>query len=123
MYGDFNKCSCIVLMAHHRRKRLAGLLMKNDVKCSTFHCIIHQEALCLKSVKQSDAVKTLVLITNKIHGGNRTQLHCRFGEFLDEVEAQYGDLLLHANVRWLNAGKLIQIFFVLKKVIPVILKV
>ena len=45
---------------------LVGLLKGAGVKCYTFHCIIHQEALCGRFLKMNDAMKVVVRIINLI---------------------------------------------------------
>jgi hypothetical protein len=37
--------------------------------------------------------------------------HRRFQQFLLEVEAEYGDVLYHTDIRWLTRGKLLKRFF------------
>jgi hypothetical protein len=53
-YGGFNKCSSIVTDGAKgmvgEQKGFSGLLRKSGAKCPIFHCIIHQEALCGKSI-------------------------------------------------------------------------
>ena len=36
--------------------------------------------------------------------------HCLFKSLLDELDAAYGDLVLHAGIRWLSRGKVLQRF-------------
>jgi hypothetical protein len=108
-YGGFNKCSSIVIdgakaMAGEQ-KGFSGLLRKSGVKCPIFHCIIHQEALCGKSVQQSNCMKVVLKITSLIRGGNRLFSHSKFRSFLEKIDASYRDFLLHSQIRWLNAGK------------------
>ncbi|PNF15374.1 hypothetical protein B7P43_G00949 [Cryptotermes secundus] len=69
------------------------------------HCIIHQEALCAKSIKLSTAMPTVTKITNVIRGGNRSLTHRNFMTLFEEMHSAYGDLLLHTEVRWLSRGK------------------
>jgi hypothetical protein len=78
------------------QKGFSGLLRKSGVKSPIFHCIIHQEALCGKSVQQSNCMKVDVKITSLIRGGNRSLCHRKFRSFLEEIDASYGDLLLHS---------------------------
>jgi hypothetical protein len=84
-YDGFNKCSSIVTDGAKaivgEQKGLSELLRKSGVKCPIFHCIIHQEALCGKSVQQSNYMKVIVNITNLIRGGNRSLSHRKFRSF------------------------------------------
>jgi hypothetical protein len=68
-FGGFDKCSCIVTDGAKamtgKQNGLAGLLRQNGVNCPLLHFIIHQEALCGKSIKQSYGMKTVVKITIK----------------------------------------------------------
>lgn len=125
-YGGFRKCSCIVTDGAKAMTGtvtgFAGLLKQNGIDCPLFHCIIHQEALCGKSLRQMNAMKVAVRITNLIRGGNRALTHRKFREFLSEIDATYGDLLLHSEIRWLSAGQCLQRFFALRKEIPLFLK-
>ncbi|KAF0771046.1 Uncharacterized protein FWK35_00009294 [Aphis craccivora] len=48
-------------------------------------------------------------ITNLIRGGNRSLNHRNFIKFLEELDCEYGDLLLHTDVRWLSRGKCLEL--------------
>lgn len=61
-------------------------------------------------------------VTNLIRGGNRSLSHRRFITFLDEVDAEYGDLQLHTDIRWMSRGKCLERFFALRSEIPVFLE-
>ena len=61
-------------------------------------------------------------VTNLIRGGNRSLNHRKFVSFLDELETEYGDLLLHTEVRWLSRGKCLERFFSLRDEIPTFLE-
>jgi hypothetical protein len=108
-YGGFDKCSSIVTDGVKamvgEQKGFSGLLRKSRVKCPNFHCIIHQEALCGKSVQQSNCMKVVVKITSLIRGGSRSLSHHKCRSFLEGIDASYGNLLLHSRIRWLSAGK------------------
>lgn len=123
--GGFDKCSAIVTdgapAMTGNKSGLVGLLRENGVTCPTIHCIIHQEALCGKSIKQNEVFKLVIKIINLIRGGNRALLHRQLKQFLQETEAEYGDLLLYNHVRWLSAGKCMERFFAIKKEIPTFL--
>ena len=40
--------------------------------------------------------------------------HHQFQQFLHDIEAEYGDVLYHNNVRWLRMGSALQRYFSLK---------
>ncbi|XP_056642609.1 general transcription factor II-I repeat domain-containing protein 2A-like [Diorhabda sublineata] len=123
--GGFDKCSAIatdgVPSMTGKKTGLVGLLRENGVTCPAIHCIIHQGALCGKSVKQNQVFQTVSKIINKIRGGNRSPLHRQLRQFLVETEDQYGDLLMYNHVRWLSAGKCMERFFAIRKEIPAFL--
>lgn len=50
-------------------------------------------------------------VTNLIRGGNRSLSHRRFLALLDEVDAAYGDLQMHTDIRWMSRGKCLERFF------------
>jgi hypothetical protein len=79
-----------------------GLLRQNQITVPALHCIIHQEALCTKSVKLSNTKAVVTKIKNFIRGGNRSLTHRKFLSFLEEMSSAYGDFLLHTKVRWLS---------------------
>jgi hypothetical protein len=86
------------------QKGFSGFLRKSGVKSPIFYCIIHHEALCGKAVQQINCMKVVVKITNLIRGSNRSLYPRKFCSFLEEIDASYGDLLLHSQIRWLSAG-------------------
>jgi len=93
-----------------------GLLRKSDINVPAIHCIIHQEeALCGKIMKFDNIMNTVFKITNLIRGGNHSLNHRNFIKFLEELDCEYGDLLLHTDVRWLSRGKCLERFFYLRK--------
>lgn len=66
-------------------------------------------------------MKVVVKVTNLIRGGNMSLSHRKFRAFLEEIDAAYGDLLLHSEIRWLSAGKCLVRFFGLRRKIPLFL--
>ncbi|KAG5870606.1 hypothetical protein JTB14_017823 [Gonioctena quinquepunctata] len=67
-------------------------------------------------------MKVVVEMTDIIRGGNRALTHRKFCDFLAEVDAANGDLLLNTDIRWLSAGNCSQRFFALRKEIPIFLR-
>ena len=84
-YGGFEKCECVVTDGARAMTGqgvgLAGILKNHGVNCPMFHCIIHQEALCAKSLQMSDVMITVTNIVNIIRGGNKAQRHRKFIQF------------------------------------------
>ncbi|XP_045779766.1 general transcription factor II-I repeat domain-containing protein 2-like [Maniola jurtina] len=78
------------------------------------HCLLHQETLAcqISNNKLKDVMKTVINIINFIRA--RELNHRKFKELLGELQANYGDVLLHTAVRWLSKGKVLERFFNLK---------
>uniref|UniRef100_A0A8D8TXF0 General transcription factor II-I repeat domain-containing protein 2 n=1 Tax=Cacopsylla melanoneura TaxID=428564 RepID=A0A8D8TXF0_9HEMI len=66
----------------------------------THHCIIHQQALCGKFLKMIEVMTLVIKIVNNVraHSLKRRQ----FKQLAEEMDCQYGDLLLHNEVKWLS---------------------
>ena len=75
---------------------------------TAFHCIIHQQNLCAKSVKFDHVMKKVVSTINFIK--SRALNHRQFQQFLEDVEAECGDLIYYCEVRWLSKGKMLKRF-------------
>uniref|UniRef100_A0A3B1INU1 DUF4371 domain-containing protein n=1 Tax=Astyanax mexicanus TaxID=7994 RepID=A0A3B1INU1_ASTMX len=125
-YGGFESCQLFVTdgapAMQGRHRGFAGLLRPKRVNCPILHCIIHQEALCAKTLNFGHVMDLVTKVTNIIRGGNRSLCHRRFITFLDEVDAEYGDLQLHTDIRWMSRGKCLERFFALRSEIPVFLE-
>ena len=67
-----------------------------------FHCIIHQEALCVKAgfTDLNNLILVVTNIVNLIAAGPLNKLE--FSAVLLEVYSTYSKLMLYNNVRWLN---------------------
>ncbi|CAH1958829.1 unnamed protein product [Acanthoscelides obtectus] len=93
-----------------RDKRLVGLYRKDESlpQFLCYHCIIRQQALCGHFLKLNNVMKLVVKIVNKI----RAQALQRrlFKTWADEIDCQYGKLLLHSEVRWLSRGQVLKRF-------------
>lgn len=79
---------------------------------SVFHCIIHQQNLCAKSLKFAHVMSKVVSSINFIK--SRALNHRQFKEFLEDIEAEYGDLVYYCEVRWLSKGKMLKRFYNLR---------
>ncbi|XP_034260429.1 general transcription factor II-I repeat domain-containing protein 2-like [Pantherophis guttatus] len=73
------------------------------------HCLIHQEALCCKSLKWDSVMKVVVSCVNFIraHALN----HSQFQEFLSELNVAYEDIFYHTEVPWLSQGRVLKRFY------------
>ena len=83
-----------------------------QVLLSSFYCVIHEESLGAKaSAKQlTEVMSVMVKIVNVARS---SLIHRQFKDFLIEIEAEYGDLLLYAEVCWFNRGKVLNRFVTL----------
>jgi hypothetical protein len=104
-FTSFEKCTGIVTDGAKSlvgsKTRLVGHLQQLGVKCVFLHCIIDQKALC----GMNQTMKIVVNIVNLIRGGNKAPRNRAFITFLEEMDADYGDISLHSDIRWLSAGK------------------
>ena len=67
----------------------------------------------------SEVMKVVIKIVNNIkHNATKHRL---FQSFLDELDAQYGDLLYYAKIRWLSRGKCLERFWNLREEIKTFL--
>ena len=108
-----------------RRIGLIGLLMAdNDFPgLQAYHCIIHQQALCskLKDDALQNVMGIVVKIVNFIQANPLN--HWQFKTLLEEYESNYGDFVLHTDVRWLSKGKVLARFWDLIEEVKIFLRV
>ncbi|KAK1889551.1 General transcription factor II-I repeat domain containing protein 2A [Dissostichus eleginoides] len=93
------------------QKGFVTLLQKSlDRELLTFHCILHQEALCAQTFPPEckEVMDLVIQIVNKIMAKGLN--HRQFCSLLDEVDSAYSDLLLHNKVRWLSRGEVLKRF-------------
>ncbi|XP_069476392.1 general transcription factor II-I repeat domain-containing protein 2-like [Ambystoma mexicanum] len=86
----------------------------------SYHCIIHQQSLCSKVLSYQHVMTVVLKIVNSISA--RSLQNRLFKSLLDEMDAQYGFLLFHTEVRWLSRGKVLQRFLDLLPEINVFLE-
>lgn len=60
-------------------------------------------------------MKAMIRIINFIC--SKASCHCQFKQFLLDVQAEYGDVVYHNDVRWPSRGSALQYFYSLRKVI------
>lgn len=84
-----------------------------DTELKSIHCIIHQELFCTKKLKLEHVMDVVINTVNWIRscGSN----HRQFSALLEELDAQYGNLLYYTKVRWLSCGMVLKRFFELRK--------
>ena len=85
-------------------------------------CIIHQEVLASKvmHLDMTGSMSTVVKIINFVLA--RGLNHRKFRSLLEEMNAQYQDLVYFCKVRWLSRGAMLQRFYDLRNKIVTFLK-
>ena len=71
--------------------------LHNALSC---HYIIHQERLCKSSLKLKHVMDPVMRAVNSIRA--RRLKHKQFRSFLEDIEADFTDVLYHTNVYWLS---------------------
>uniref|UniRef100_A0A6P7GSJ3 SCAN domain-containing protein 3-like n=1 Tax=Diabrotica virgifera virgifera TaxID=50390 RepID=A0A6P7GSJ3_DIAVI len=86
----------------------------------TYHCIVHQQALCGKFLNADNVMKVVVKLVNQVraHALQRRQ----FRTLITEMNLEYGELLLHTEIRWLSKGKILRRFYELLPALIAFLK-
>ena len=100
-----------------RQQGLANLLQLEASKVGNdtvmpFHCIIHQENLCAKSVKMQNVMSAVTKTVNFIC--SKGLHHREFQELLHSMDADFDDIPYYTEVRWLSRGKMLKRVFELK---------
>lgn len=87
-----------------------------------YHCLIHQTVLCATlSEHFAEVMDTVMKLINFLRASSSLQ-HRLLKEFLEDVEANASDLLLHNNVRWLSKGDALGRFWSIQKEIAAFLE-
>ncbi|XP_065651132.1 general transcription factor II-I repeat domain-containing protein 2-like [Hydra vulgaris] len=95
------------------KKGLVGKLNeKIGKKINNFHCIIHQEVLCGKTIDLDYVIKRIASVVNFIRA--RGLNHRQFASLLNENDSEYEDLPYYTEVRWLSCHKVLKAFNHLK---------
>jgi hypothetical protein len=74
----------------------------------SYHCVIHQEALCAKVLKFDHVMKVVTRVVNYIRSSSTR--HRLFRNLLNASDTEHGDTIFHADMRWLSRGKTLERF-------------
>ena len=86
--------------------------VSGDRELWTFHCILHQDSLCCKSLKMDHVMQVVVRTVHFIQA--RGLNHRQFDSLLSDTGFPYG-LPCHTEVRWLSRGAVLKRFFDLRE--------
>lgn len=102
--------------------RLKTFLVERNIlnKVHAIHCILHQEALCAKSVSLKSVLDIVVKIINKIKGS--ALKHRQFRQLLKDLGESTEDLKYFCDVRWLSRGSMLRRFFDLREVVATFMR-
>ena len=87
---------------------------------AVFHCIIHQQNLCAKTLNYKHVFGPVTKAVNFIRA--RGLNHRQFQKFLDDLNSAHQDLLYFTDVRWLSKGRMIKKFYDLREEVVQFLK-
>ena len=96
------------------RKGFVSRLKCDHPQMLSYHCIIHQGALCAKLSNIMQAAMTQIMKTVNFLRAKSALQHRQLRTFLEEQDAEYGDLLLHCDVRWLSKGAVLNRFWAVR---------
>ncbi|XP_066477822.1 general transcription factor II-I repeat domain-containing protein 2A-like [Tiliqua scincoides] len=125
---DWSKLKCVTIDGGKNmsgvKKGLVGQITRRMEssglsKPMFLHCIIHQQALCVKYVDMTCVLKPVVETINYIrsHG----LIHRQVRGFLKETDSEIIDLPSYTAVKWLSCGKVLSCFFQLREEIKLFL--
>lgn len=78
-------------------KLIKNYIGTDDLKFMSYHCVIHQENLCAKSLNYENVMKSVIKIIIFIKSNAKT--HRQFVEYLKDVSADFGDLTYYSQIR------------------------
>ena len=70
-----------------------------------YHCIIHEQALCAKVIGFEHVMTPVVKIISSIR--SKAKQHRTFKVLLEEMSAEYGELLLDTEIRLLSRRRVL----------------
>lgn len=87
--------------------------INSPIELISFHCIIHQQALCSQIANLENVMSVVVKTVNFIK--SRGLNHRQFQSLMTELEAEYTDVIYHSEVRWLSRGNVLKRFYDLRQ--------
>ena len=85
----------------------------------SFHCMIHQESICKLSLQLTHVMDPVVRAVNLLRA--RGLKHRQVQSLLEDMEADFTDVLYHTNVRLLRMGRVLMRVWDLKAEIIMLL--
>ena len=70
-----------------------------------FHCVIHQESLCAKSLKMGNVMSVVTKAVNFIR--SKGLRHRQFQNLLRSLETDLEEIPYYCEVLWLRGGKML----------------
>lgn len=105
-----------------REQGLAARIKAVAPQLRSVHCLIHQSLLCAKlSGELKQTMDSVMAIINFIRCTSSLQ-HRLFRKLLTDMSAEYKDLLIHNDIRWLSKGNALKRFNELRGEIVVFLR-
>ena len=110
-YGAPAMCSSNVGIVELVKNKLNSLETEG-INFASVYYILHQDALCCKSLQMKEMMDLVVKTVNFIRSRGLNHRQLKF--FLVDIDSEYGELLYHTEVRWLSRGKVLKRFFALR---------
>ena len=83
-----------------------------NISVMQYHCLIHQENLCAKSLNLDSVLKVVVKVVNFIRSHGLR--HREFQNFLQNLDSELEDIVYYTEIRWLSCGKMLKRVFDLR---------
>ena len=117
MFGT--RVGAVTKLTEHAKEQfgvgMGGFSSYETHEIMRYHCIIHQEVLCPKAIEFEDVMSPVIKYVNFIR--SHALNHRQFKIVLDEFNAEYSDICLYTEIRWLSRGKVLERVFELRNVI------